>query len=132
MQRYLTLGALVFIAAIAYGTLGRVGLPYAIYFKLAPWLGHPNIRTYATIEHLLIFAIFGALLSLAFPDRILPVCCTILFLAPFFEYLQTLTSDRHGTMRDACEKIAGGLLGAIAAYAIIRWYRSVTDSKDQL
>ena len=127
MQRYFTFGTLVIIAAIAYGTLGRVGLPYAIYFRLAPWLGHPNIRTYATIEHLLIFAILGAFLSLAFPDRILPVCCAIVFVAGFFEYLQTLTSDRHGTIRDACEKIAGGLLGAIAAYAIIRWYRNVTE-----
>src|ERR1043166_2644073 len=47
MQRYLTFGALVFISAIAYGTLGRSGLPYAIYFKLSPWLGHPNMRTFA-------------------------------------------------------------------------------------
>jgi hypothetical protein len=132
MQRYLTLGVLVFIAAIAYGTLGRVGSAYAIYFKVAPWLGHPNMRTFATIEHLLIFAIFGALLSLAFPDRILSVCCAILFIASFFEYLQTLTPDRHGTMRDACEKIAGGLLGAIVAYATARWCRRVPDSRDRL
>jgi hypothetical protein len=123
MQRYLTFGAFVFIAAIAYGTLGRAGLAYAIYFKVAPWLGHPNMRAFATIEHLLIFAIFGALLSLAFPGRILAVCCAILFIAPYFEYLQTLTADRHGTIRDACEKIAGGLLGAIVAYATTRWCR---------
>jgi len=130
MQRYLTFGALVFIAAIAYGTLGRVGLPYAIYFKLSPWLGHPNMRTYATIEHLLVFAIFGALLSFAFPDRILPVCCAVVFVASCFEYLQTLTADRHGTMRDAFEKLAGGFLGAIAAYTTTRWYRNA-KAKDQ-
>ena len=127
MQRYLTFGALAFIAAIAYGTLGRSGLPYSIYFKLAPWLGHPNMRTFATAEHLLVFSIFGALLAFAFPNRILAVCCAILFVAPFFEYLQTLTADRHGTIRDACEKIAGGLLGAFAAYVTMRWYRGVRD-----
>ena len=82
MQRYLTFGALVFIAAIAYGTLAGSGLAYAIYSKLAPWLGHPNMRTFATIEHLIIFAIFGALLSFAFPDRILSVCCAVVFVAP--------------------------------------------------
>jgi len=53
MQRYLTFGAFVLVATIAYGTLGRVGLPYTIYFKLAPWLGHPNMRAFATVEHLL-------------------------------------------------------------------------------
>jgi apolipoprotein N-acyltransferase len=123
MQRYLTFGALAFMAAIAYGTLGRSGLPYAIYFKLSPWLGHPNMRTFATVEHLLVFSIFGALLSFAFPNRIVAVCCAILFVAPFFEYLQTLTLDRHGTIRDACEKIAGGWSGAVVAYVTLRWYR---------
>jgi hypothetical protein len=121
MQRYLILSALVLIAAIAYGTLGRVGLPYVIYFKLAPWLGHPNIRTYATIVHVLIFAILGGLLSLAFPDRLITVCCAILLMAGALEYLQTLTPDRHGTIRDACEKMGGGVLGAVAAYAAVRW-----------
>jgi len=30
-------GSVVLIAAITYGTLTRVGLLYALYFKLAPW-----------------------------------------------------------------------------------------------
>jgi apolipoprotein N-acyltransferase len=132
MQRYLIFGVLAFIAAIAYGTIGQAGLPYAIYFKLAPWLGHPSMRTFATIEHLCIFAIFGVLLAFAFPDPLLTVCCAILFVAHFFEYLQSLTADRHGTMRDACEKMAGGLLGAVAAYATIRWCRRVTNTKEGL
>jgi len=127
MQRYLTFGAFVLVATIAYGTLGRVGLPYTIYFKLAPWLGHPNMRAFATVEHLLVFAIFGALLSSAFPGRIIPVCCAIIFVATLLEYLQILTADRHGTIRDACEKIGGGFLGAIAAYAITRLRQNVTD-----
>src|SRR5882724_3560348 len=125
MQRYLTIGALVFIGVIAYGTLGRAGLPYAIYFKLAPWLGNPNMRTFATIEHLVVFAIFGVLLCFAYPDRMFAICCAIIFGAAFLEYLQILTADRHGTVRDACEKIAGGLLGAIAAYATTRWCRNI-------
>jgi VanZ like family len=129
MQRYLTFSAFVLVAAIAYGTLGRAGLPYTIYFKLAPWLGHPNMRTFATVEHLLVFAIFGALLSSAFPGRIIPVCCAIIFVAALLEYLQILTADRHGTTRDACEKIGGGFMGAIAAYAITRLSRNTMDLK---
>ena len=120
MQRYLTFGAFVLAAAIAYGTLGRAGLPYTIYFKLAPWLGHPNMRTFATVEHVLVFAIFGALLSSAYPGRIIPVCCAIMFVATLLEYLQILTIDRHGTIRDACEKIGGGFFGAIAACLFAR------------
>jgi hypothetical protein len=129
MQRYLTFGAFVLVATITYGTLGRAGLPYTIYFKLAPWLGHPNMRTFATIEHLLVFAIFGALLSSAYPGRIIPVCCAVIFVATLLECLQILTADRHGTIRDACEKIGGGFLGAIAAYAFTRARRNVTDLK---
>src|ERR1700757_3169320 len=105
MQRYLTFGALLFTAAIAYGTLGGAGLPYALYFKLAPWLGHPNIQTYASIEHFLVFVMFGALLTFAFPGRTIPVCCVVVFGATLLEYLQTLTPDRHGTIIDACEKV---------------------------
>ena len=132
MQRYLTFGAFGLVAAIAYGTLGRAGLPYTIYFKLAPWLGHPNMRTFATVEHLLVFAIFGALLSSAYPGRIIPVCCAIMFVATLLEYLQVLTADRHGTIRDACEKVAGGFLGAVAAYSIALLRRNVTSLKAPL
>ena len=117
MQRYFTCGALVVAAAIAYGTMAPVRLPYALFYKLAPWLGHPNLHTYTLIEHLLVFALFGALLAFAYPDRILIACCVVLFGAPLLEYLQTLTADRHGTILDACEKVIGGLLGVLAAHA---------------
>ena len=36
------------------------------------------------------------------------------------EYLQTMTADRHGTVQDACEKVAGGLLGAGGMHVAIR------------
>ena len=120
IQRFLLLAALAFAAALIFGTLARVGMPYALYYKLAPWLGHPTMREYATIEHLLVFAAFGALLSSAYPSRLMFICCLLLMGAPLLEYLQTLTPDRHGTIRDACEKIAGGLVGAIEMHAAIR------------
>jgi hypothetical protein len=65
MQRYLILGTVAFAAALIVGTLAPVGLPYALYYKPAPWLGHPSMRTYATIEHLFVFAAFGALFRLS-------------------------------------------------------------------
>jgi VanZ like protein len=128
MQRCLIFGTLVLTAAIVYATLAAVGLPYAIYFKLAPWLGHPDIHKYVVIEHLLVFALLGALLAFTFPNRIIMVCCMVFFSATLLEYLQTLTADRHGTILDACEKIAGGFLGALAAHTT-RWRRHEGSQK---
>src|SRR5882724_6267800 len=114
MKRAFVLACWITAAAIVYGTFVRVGVFYAIYFKLAPWLGHPSMHKFAAIEHLLVFALFGALIAFAYPNRLTTVCCVIFFSAVLLEYLQTLTPDRHGTILDACEKIAGGLLGALA------------------
>jgi apolipoprotein N-acyltransferase len=96
---------------------------------LAPWLGHPDIHKYAAIEHLLVFALFGALLAFAFPNRIIMVCCIVFFGATLLEYLQTLTADRHGRILDACQKVAGGLLGALAAHITSRWRRNKRSRK---
>ena len=123
------MGTLVLTAAIVYATLAGVGLPYAIYLKLAPWLGHPDIHKYAAIEHLLVFALFGALLAFAFPKRIILVCCIVFFSATLLEYLQTLTADRHGRILDARQKVAGGLLGALAAHITSRWRRNDRSRK---
>jgi hypothetical protein len=121
MQRRLIFATLAFTAAIIFATLANVSLPYAIYYKSAPWLGNPDMHTFVTIEHLLVFAILGGLLALAFPNRIIMVFSTILFGATLLEYLQTLTGDRHGTILDACQKVTGGLLGGFAVYMITWW-----------
>ena len=115
------IAASLMIVAIAYGTLTQVELPYTIYFRLSPWLGHPTIHKYAIVEHLVVFALFGAALSVAFPDWIIAVCCVILFSGTLLEFLQTLTPDRHGTISDACQKVAGGLFGALSARAVTWW-----------
>ena len=46
-------------------------------------------------EHVIAFAIFGALFSLAYPKRII-FACYVFFSVVTLEYLQTLTPDRHG------------------------------------
>lgn len=120
----IAIAAWIMAAGIVYGTLGRVGLPYGIYFKLAPWLGHPSMHEYAVVEHVLVFALIGALLCFAYPDRIIPICCIIGFSAVLLEALQTLTPDRHGTILDACQKVVGGLLGVFATHAVMRWNSS--------
>ena len=79
------------------------------------------MRTYAHFEHVIAFAIFGAIFVFAYPKRIYFVYSVVFLSAIVLEYLQTLTPDRHGTMIDAFEKLVGGALGIFTARAI-RWY----------
>jgi VanZ family protein len=111
------------VAVLAYMTLGRVGLVYAIYFKLAPWVGNPSVEKYALVEHMAAYALLGALLSSAYPRRPLVVGCLLLVGVVLLEFLQTFTPDRHGTFIDACEKIAGGWLGILGARGLAWWLR---------
>jgi VanZ family protein len=102
------------VAMLAYATLTHVGFAYSIYYKLAPFLMRPAMRSYAHVEHFVAFAVFGGLFAFAYPKRIIFACCVVFLSAVVLEYLQTLTPDRHGTLIDACEKIAGGALGILA------------------
>ena len=67
------------IVAIAYATLARVGFVYEIYYKLAPILMRPEMKTYAHFEHIIAFMLLGALFSFAYPRRLLLVCCIVLW-----------------------------------------------------
>ena len=118
VSRLITVAAWVAIIAIAYATLTKVGFVYAIYFKLAPFLMRPEMRTYARLEHVVAFAILGTLFSLAYPRRTILVCCVVFGAAAALEIAQTLTPDRHGTLIDAFEKIAGGAAGILFARTI--------------
>ena len=64
--------AWIAIIAIAYATLTHVGFVYAIYFKLSPFLMRPAMQTYAHFEHVIAFAILGALFGFAYPRRTVP------------------------------------------------------------
>jgi VanZ family protein len=117
-QRFIVVAAWACVAVLAYATLAHVGFVYSIYFKLAPFLKQVEMRTYAHFEHVIAFAIFGAIFAFAYPKRVIFACCIVFLSAVILEYLQTLTPDRHGTLIDAFEKIVGGALG-IFAHAIL-------------
>mgnify|MGYP001601310897 CR=1 FL=1 len=106
-------GAWIAMLAIAYATLTRVGFVYSIYFKLAPWLMHPEMQTYAHFEHIIAFGFLGALFALAYPKRLLLICCIVFGGAALLEIAQTMTFDRHGTLIDALDKFAGGSAGIL-------------------
>lgn len=103
------------IAVIAYFTLARVGVVYAVYFKLSPYLMWPDMHTYVHFEHVIVFAMFGAIFSFAYPRQVLLVCCFVFGTAVALELLQIVTPDRHGTFMDALDKIAGGAFGILFA-----------------
>jgi hypothetical protein len=128
--RLITATAWVAIIAIAYATLTKVGFVYAIYFKLAPWLRQPEMRTYAHFEHFIAFALLGALFTFAYPRRLLLVCCIVLGGAALLEIAQTLTPDRHGTLIDALEKIGGGAAGILFVRAILHFRQKRKISTD--
>lgn len=110
--------AWIAIIAIAYATLTHVGFVYAIYFKLSPLLMRPAMQTYAHFEHVIAFALLGALFGFAYPKRTILVCCIVFGAAALLEVLQTITPDRHGTLIDALEKIAGGAAGIALARTV--------------
>ena len=115
--------AWIAVIAIAYATLTHVGFVYAIYFKLSPFLMHPAMRTYAHFEHVIAFAILGTLFGFAYPRHLILVCSIVFGAAALLEILQTITPDRHGTLIDALEKMAGGAAGIILARTARRlWF----------
>ena len=99
------------VITIAYATLTHIDFVYGIYFKLSPFLMRPAMRTFAHFEHVIAFASLGALFSFAYPRRPILVFGIVFGAAVFLEILQTMTPDRHGTLVDALEKIAGGAVG---------------------
>jgi VanZ family protein len=117
--RWAQLVAWASIAVIAYLTMTRVSLVYAIYYDLSPMLLHLGMKKFAAIEHFVAFALFGALLYAAYPKRVLMVFCVVFGSAITLELMQTLTPDRHGTLLDALEKIAGGACGILIAKAAL-------------
>lgn len=128
-KRLIATAAWLAIVAIAYATLTRVGFVYAIYFKLAPFLMRPEMKTYARFEHIIAFALLGALFSFAYPRRLLLVGCIVLGGATLLEIAQTLTPDRHGTVIDALEKIAGGAVGILLVRLVQHgWSNGRTNS----
>src|SRR6476620_6983314 len=77
VTRLIAAAAWIAIIAIAYATLTRVGFVYSIYYRLAPFLMGPEIRTYAHFVHVVAFAVVGALFAFAYPGRLLVVSCIV-------------------------------------------------------
>ena len=112
------------LAIVAYATLSKAGLVYRLYYKLAPFLDYPSMRTYASFEHVFAYMVVGALFCAVYPRSMWRVCLLLFLGIACLEALQNLTPDRHGTLRDAIEKMTGGALGAFLVRLGLRWART--------
>ncbi len=76
------------------------------------------MRTYATIEHLAAYTLLGVLFSVAYPRSGLRLCVFLLLIIAVLEALQIFIPDRHGSLRDAAEKMLGGAVGVFSVTAL--------------
>jgi VanZ family protein len=123
LHRMITAAAWASIAVIAAATLSRVGVVYSVYERVAPLVSRPSISSYVHFEHVLAYALAGLLFGLAYPRSTILVCCIVLGTAALLEILQTITPDRHGSIFDALEKMAGGAIGILVARTVM-WSHS--------
>jgi VanZ family protein len=81
------------------------------------------------MEHIAAYTIVGILFSAAYPRSPLLVCIFLLLFVAVFEAMQTFIPDRHGTLRDAAEKMLGGAAGVFFMTLALRW-RKIRRIKD--
>ena len=124
LRGVIVVAAWVSVAAVVYATLSKLELVYRLYYLLAPFLNYPSMRTYATIEHLAAYGMIGLLFCAVYPRSLLRVCFFLFLFIVGLEALQTVTPDRHGTLRDAVEKMIGAATGAVLMTAALSWKRT--------
>ena len=61
LRYFIVVAAWASLAAVIYATLSKLELVYRLYYLLAPFLNHPSMQTYATIEHVAAYAVVGML-----------------------------------------------------------------------
>jgi len=118
-QKLLTIAAWTLLALIASVTV-------------SPIRDRPTLHTSASLEHLAAFAVVGVLFCRAYPRRVALVCLIVLGSAVLLELAQLLTSDRHGRVQDAVEKMAGGVLGILVGQVFIYFNRITLFSRKDL
>jgi hypothetical protein len=105
-------------------------LAFITYATISPIQDRPTLPTSSSFEHLAAFAVLGALFCLAYPRSLSFVCLIVIGSAVMLEIMQLLTSDRHGRIPDAAEKMAGGAIGIVASRLILYfeqrtgWFRN--------
>lgn len=95
-------------------------LAYIAYATLSPLAARPTLMASSGLEHVAAFALLGGLFYLAYPKHLFFGLAIVLGSAVVLEFAQLLTPDRHGTVIDALQKLAGGGLGVIVTSTLFR------------
>ena len=98
-----------FFVCAAWLTLG-----FIVFATLSPIDLRPQFAEQA-LEHLAGFAVLAFLFGMAYPRHFVAVMTLVVASAILLELLQMLTPDRHARLIDATIKLAGGIVGVIAA-----------------
>jgi hypothetical protein len=93
------------IIAIAWTTLALIAFATLSPIELRPHFSGVSLERFGA------FAVVGLLFGLAYPRHLWLVLTLVGGAAVGLEVLQHLTPDRHGEVRDALVKLAGGLTG---------------------
>jgi len=103
-HRIITIFAWITLLAIAAVTLSPIGL--------RPHLAGVSLERFGG------FAVAGLLFGLAYPRHLWLVLLLVCGAAVGLEVMQHLTPDRHGEVRDAVVKLAGGVTGVGTSFAL--------------
>ena len=111
-----------------FALLGAWGLwAFIVYATVAPVQDRPSLPASTSIEHIAAFVALGIAFCVAYPRRLALVCLIVLNTAVILELFQLLTPDRHGRIQDALEKMAGGLVGVLVGWVLLkvvsRWFQ---------
>lgn len=95
-------------------------LAFIAYATVAPIQDRPSLPASTSIEHIAAFVVLGIAFCAAYPRRLALVCAIVLGSAVLLELFQLVTPDRHGRIEDAIEKMAGGILGVLVGWVLLR------------
>jgi VanZ family protein len=109
------------IVAAAWGMLVFIAVATLSPLELRPEIGDANL------ERFVAYAFAGLLIALAYPRYFILVVLFVVGAAVALESLQLVTPDRDAEFADAVIKAAGGLLGVVVAFVVLRFARANDD-----
>jgi len=115
-----------FILVVAWASLA-----FIVFATLSPIGLRPHLAS-VSLERFGAFALAGVLFGLAYPSRFWLVLAMVLGAAVGLELLQFMTPDRHGEVRDAMVKVAGGAFGVGLSLVFNRLIGAVAPQGDDL
>ena len=111
-RRHFIAAVSVCLALIVYATLANLAGRPAL-------MGHHEAYWVVVIERFSAYGLLGFLLSFLLPGRFALTCSLVIGVAMGLEIMQAFTLDRHPSLLDALQKVAGGLVGVMLAQTIL-------------